>query len=190
MPNRTVADLLCIVRHCRTLITLSASGPLTPAARNDIPGADFLDEHRVSGSGLISSWAFGLLTLVAVILVVVHFGTIEEFMQLAASASPRWFLLACVAQLGTYLCAALVWRQALKRAGHPRPLSTLIPLGVAKLFTDQVVPSAGVSGAILVARGLTRRKVPINVAMGALLVGLVSYFTAYLAAAVTSLVVL
>jgi len=49
---------------------------------------------------------------------------------------------------------------------------------------------AGISGAILVARGLTRRQVPINVAMGALLVGLVSYFAAYLAAAVTSLGVL
>lgn len=166
------------------------SGPLTPIARDDIPRPDFLDENRVSGWGLISSWAFGLLTLLAVILIVVHFGTIEEFMRLAASASPRWFLLACIAQLGTYLCAALVWRQALKRAGHPRPLSALIPLGVAKLFTDQVIPMAGISGAILVARGLTRRQVPINVAMGALLVGLVSYFAAYLAAAVTSLGVL
>ena len=50
------------------------------------------------------------------------------------------------------------------------------PSGIAKLFTDQVVPSGGVSGAILVARGLMRRGIPTKVAMAELLVGLVSYF--------------
>ena len=88
------------------------------------------------------------------------------------------------------MSAALVWRQALGRAGHPRSLGTLVPLGVAKLFTDQVVPSGGVSGAILVGRGLTRRGVPTNVAMAALLVGLVAYFAAYLASVLTSLGIL
>jgi uncharacterized membrane protein YbhN (UPF0104 family) len=84
----------------------------------------------------------------------------------------------------------LVWRQALRRAGHPRSLSTLVPLGIAKLFTDQVVPSGGVSGAILVARGLARRGVPTTVTMAVLLVGLVSYFGAYLASLLTSLGIL
>ena len=96
-------------------------------------------------------------------------------------ARPGWLFLAFVAQAVTYVCTAMVWRQALRRAGHPRSLGMLVPLGVAKLFTDQVVPSGGVSGAILVARGLTRRGVPTKVAMAALLVGLVAYFAAYLA---------
>ena len=138
----------------------------------------------------LSSWAFGLLTLLALVLVVLHFGTIEQFTRLALAARPYWLFLACVSQAATYVCAALVWRQALRRAGHPRPLRTLVPLGVAKLFTDQVVPTSGVSGAILVARGLTRREVPTNVAMGALLVGLVSYFAAYLVSVLTSLGIL
>ena len=77
-----------------------------------------------------------------------------------------------------------------RRAGHPRSLSTLVPLGIAKLFTDQVVPSGGVSGAILVARGLARRGVPTTVTMAVLLVGLVSYFGAYLASVLTSLGIL
>jgi glycosyltransferase 2 family protein len=68
--------------------------------------------------------------------------------------------------------------------------ATLVPLGVAKLFTDQVVPSGGVSGAILVARGLTRRGVPTQIAMAALLVGLVAYFAAYSASVLTSLGIL
>ncbi len=124
------------------------------------------------------------------VLVVVHIGTFEQFTLLALAAAPSWLLLACLTQGGTYVCAAFVWRQALKRAGYPRPLKILIPLGIAKLFTDQVVPTSGVSGAILVARGLVRRKVPTHVAMGALLVGLVSYFAAYLASVLISLGIL
>src|SRR5579872_7010098 len=134
-------------------------------------GPDLLEQDRAARWWRFSSWAFGLLTLLALILVVAHLGTIEEFTRLAMEATPYWLLLACVAQAATYVCAALVWRQALQRAGHPRPLTTLVPLGIAKLFTDRVVPSGGVSGAILVARGLARRQVPPNVAMGALLVG-------------------
>jgi uncharacterized protein (TIRG00374 family) len=147
--------------------------------------SDFLKVEKISAWRALSSWASGLLTLLAVILVVLHFGTIEDFTRLALAVSPYWLFLACAAQAATYVSAALVWRQALKCAGHPLALRALIPLGVAKLFTDQVVPSSGVSGAIMVAAGLVRRQVPTNIAMGALLVGLVSYFAAYLASALT-----
>jgi uncharacterized membrane protein YbhN (UPF0104 family) len=135
-------------------------------------------------------WAFGLLTLVALVLVVLHFWTIEQFTRLALAVRPEWFLLACVAQAATYASASLVWRQVLRRAGYPRSLWTLIPLGITKLFTDQVVPSGGVSGAILVAKGLTRRGAPTNAAMAVLLVGLVAHFGAYLASVLASLAIL
>lgn len=147
-------------------------------------------EPRGAGSWHISSWAFGLLALAALIAVVLHFGTIEEFARLAAGASPSWLLVACLAQAGTYVCAALVWHRTLRHAGHPRRLAILVPLGVAKLFTDQVVPTSGVSGAILVARALVRRRVPTRIVMATLLVGLVSYFAAYLISAMTSLALL
>jgi uncharacterized membrane protein YbhN (UPF0104 family) len=165
--------------------SLAALGPAAGSFTVDFP------EHRqASGWRRFLPWVFGLLTLFALVLVVLHFGTIEQFTRLAWSARPEWFLLACVAQVATYGCASLVWRQALRRAGHPRSLSTLVPLGIAKLFTDQVVPSGGISGAILVARGLARRGVPTIVTMAVLLVGLVSYFGAYLASVLTSLGIL
>jgi glycosyltransferase 2 family protein len=135
-------------------------------------------------------WISGLVTLAAIVLVVVHFGTLEEFVRLVVALRPEWFLLALAAQAATYVSASLSWARTLRRAGHPRPLSLLVPLGIAKLFTDQVVPSSGVSGAILVTRALTRRGVPADAAMAVLLVGLVSYFTAYLLAVITSLVIL
>ena len=159
------------------------------AATGSFP-VDFPEPGQESGWRRLLPWAFGLVTLFALVLVVLHFGTIEEFTRLARAARPEWLFLVCVAQAATYVSASLVWRQALRRAGHPRSLSTLIPLGIAKLFTDQVVPTGGVSGAILVVRGLTRRGVPTNVAMAVLLVGLVAYFAAYLAAVLTSLGIL
>lgn len=162
-----------------------SSGPGNRSFRDD-----FLEQDHASGWWRLSSWAFGLLTLLALVLVVVHVGTIEQFTRLMLATTPSWFFLACLCQAVTYVCAALVWQQALKRAGHPRPIGSLVPLGIAKLFTDQVVPTGGISGAILVARGLARREVPTNIAMEALLVGLVAYFAAYLASVLICLVIL
>ena len=81
----------------------------------------------------------------------------------------------------------MVWHQGLRRGGNPRPLRSLIPLGVARLFTDQAVPSGGVSGTILVVSGLTRRGVPPSVAMATMLARLISYDAAYLMVAWASL---
>ena len=134
-------------------------------------------------------WVIGLLTLATLVLVVLHFGTIEQFTRLALAVRPEWFILACVAQAATYVSASLVWRQALRRGGYPRSLHALVPLGIAKLFTDQVVPTGGISGAILVVKGLTRRGVPTSVAMAVLLVGLVAYFAAYLTSVLASLAI-
>ncbi len=91
-------------------------------------------------------------------------------------------VLSLIAQAATYVAAAAVWHRLLVRTGHPRPLIDLVPLAVAKLFTDQALPTSGISGTVLVMRGLSRRQVPAELAMAALLVGLVSYEAAYIAA--------
>jgi len=125
-------------------------------------------------------WVVGLLGFLAVILVALHFGSLEKMLRLVRSARPAWLIAALFVQAGTYVSAAFVWRQALHLAGHPLPLRTLVPLGIAKVFTDQVLPSGGISGTMLVVRGLIRRHVPPEVAMAAMLIGLVSYDIAYL----------
>ncbi|ESR23956.1 hypothetical protein 374 [Lutibaculum baratangense AMV1] len=50
------------------------------------------------------------------------------------------------------------------------------------MFTDQAVPTGGLSGTLLVYRGLIRRGVAGTVALTALLVGMISFYAAYLAA--------
>ena len=135
---------------------------------------------KTSRLRLLMFWIVGLMGFLTVILVVLHLGSLQKMAELIRSARPGWMLVALAVQSATYVSAALVWRQALCQAGHPLSLRTLIPLGIAKVFIDQVLPSGGVSGTMLVVRGLTGRRVPAGIAMAAMLAGMVSYDAAYL----------
>jgi glycosyltransferase 2 family protein len=136
------------------------------------------------------SWLPGLIALPALITAVVHYGSLARFGELARDARPEWLLPAFAAQLATYVFAALSWRLVLIEADQPRPFRTLLRLSVAKLYTDQTVPTGGVSGTILVVKALARRGVPDHVAMAALLVGMVSYYGADVIAAIVCLALL
>ncbi len=138
----------------------------------------------------LALWVPGLLLLGGLVAVVLHLGEIERFGELVAQAHPLWLLAGGVLQAATYVCAGGVWYLALDRAGSHRPLAAMVPLSLAKLFTDQAVPLGGISGTILVVHALSRRGIPSRVTMAALLVGLVSYYGAYLAAVLAGIAVL
>ena len=93
-------------------------------------------------------------------------------------------------QVGTYFCAGGVWHRALVRQGHARPLINMVRLGVVKLFMDQTVPSAGISGNVLVARALQRRGLPHRSAVATVIAGLISFYIAYAIAVAGALVTL
>ncbi len=136
------------------------------------------------------AWAAGALLLLALVFVVRHVSDERRLAALARDAEPGWLALAALLQLGTYVCAAAVWHRAL--AGEPaRPrLRQLVPLGLAKLFTDQAVPSAGMSGTLLVARALARRGIPRGRSVAAMLVGLAAFYLAYAVATAAALLAL
>ncbi|HET6161674.1 MAG TPA: lysylphosphatidylglycerol synthase transmembrane domain-containing protein [Dongiaceae bacterium] len=136
------------------------------------------------------SWLFGLLVLAAVMLVAARFTEIQRFGEIARKAQPVWLLAAFVLQILTYLCAAGVWYGTLRRAGIRQSFWSIVPLGLAKLFTDQALPTGGIGGTLLVVSGLDRRGVPSGVAMAALLIGLVSFYIAYLAVVLSGLGIL
>lgn len=125
------------------------------------------------------AWLSAAALLAAVVLVATHLGEERRLGALIAGAKPGWLLVAAALQAGTYLCAAGVWRQALRRAARRPRFWSLVPLGVAKLFTDQAVPSAGMSGTLLVVRALARRGVARGDAVAAMLVGLAAFYLAY-----------
>lgn len=136
------------------------------------------------------SWLFGVLTLAAVVLVATRFTEIEHFIEIARAAQPAWLLAAVALQALTYLCAAGVWHVTLRRAGLAHGYWSIVPLGLAKLFADQVLPTGGIGGTLLVISGLARRGIPSGIGMAALLIGLVSYYVAYLVAVLTALAIL
>ncbi len=130
----------------------------------------------------LAGWIAGALLLLALIGLILHFGDIREFVRLLQSARPAWLGIAVLLQAATYLCAAL-WLYIVLRFAHPRlPLKALLPLGIAKLFTDQVLPSGGVGGTFVVMTGLRRRGVPQSAATAAIIFGFIGFYSAYLVA--------
>jgi len=142
-----------------------------------------------AGAGRLG-WVGGALLLGAVLLFVTHRAEERELARLVREARPVWLLGAALLQAGTYVCAAAVWQRALAHHDASQPLRSLVPLGLAKLFTDQAVPSAGMSGTLLVVRALVRRATPMRVAVTVMLTGLLSYYGAYLLAMLAAVAIL
>jgi glycosyltransferase 2 family protein len=138
----------------------------------------------------ILAWLPGLLALIALGFVLLQFGELKRFLALLRGLDPAWIALGGLAQLGTYAAAASVWYVVLRRAAHRRHLAGLFLLGVAKLFMDQALPSGGISGSVLVVAALRRRGVSAHIATAALLIGLLSFYLAFLSAAGASLIIL
>jgi uncharacterized membrane protein YbhN (UPF0104 family) len=137
-----------------------------------------------------AGWASALLLLAAVVVVAVHHVEEHALAQLLERARPRWLLAAALLQAATYFCTAIAWGRPLARAGAPQPLRALLPLALAKQFTDQALPSLGLSGNVVLVRGLERRGAPRPLAMAALLVDLVAFRVAYLVVLLAALAVL
>src|SRR5581483_3089012 len=128
------------------------------------------------------SWLSGLLILAGVVAVALHFTELKKLAELAQKAQPAWLLLAVILQAATYFAAAGAWWIVLKRTRQPRRYLDMVPLGLAKLFVDQALPTGGVGGTLLVVSGLHRRGVPKGISMAALLIGMISFYAAYLIA--------
>ena len=154
------------------------------------PGSDDAIRARTRSFSTRLGWLSGLLLLGAVVVVATHMAEERQLAQLVREANPLWLIAGAVLQLLTYVCAAGVWQRALGWLGVEARLARLIPLGLAKLFTDQAVPSIGISGTLLVVRGLQRRGVSRGDAVAAMLTGLVAYYLGYLVAISAAIVVL
>ena len=128
------------------------------------------------------SWLFGLAALAAVALFAAHFSEEKAFAELVVHARPAWLVVGVVLQVGTYVADARIWQRVLLRAKISRTLRSYVGLALAKLLMDQVVPSGGMSGTLLVIRALDRRGVPRGASMAGVVVDLVSYYAAYVVA--------
>ena len=128
---------------------------------------------------LIAAWLFGAVVLAGLVVFIMHFGAIQVFVTKLRGANPLWLAAALTCQLATYLSAAAIWFRILKRAGSPPPFPSLLRLAFVELFANQAVPTGGLSGSLMVVRGLIRRGIASAVAVTALLIAALSYYAAY-----------
>ena len=119
-----------------------------------------------------------------------HLGDARRFAALLEHTEPRWLAVGLALQLGTYGCAGGIWYRVAAAAGHGLDLVAAARLSVEKLGINQLVPTGGLAGDVVVAGALRRLGLPLAVAMEAVLIDVVTYFVAYAAAVLLALGIL
>ena len=143
--------------------------------------------------GLFSSWrgwVLAALLVGGVIVAALHWADVKRFGKLVEEAKPIWLLAAFGLQLATYVGLAAQWWVALKRGRSEEEPVSLLRLTFAKHFADQVVPTAGMSGNVLLVDRLVNLGAPRNIAVAALLLQILAYYFSYALGAAWVLVVL
>jgi uncharacterized protein (TIRG00374 family) len=143
-----------------------------------------------SNMGLLISWGSGIVLLTGLLTFILHFADMQIFAATLRQADRLWLAAALVCQVATYICAASVWQSALRRMGAVIPFRHLLGLALVELFANQAIPTGGLSGSVIVVRGLAYRGVKSPVAITALLVAALSYYVAYLLVALVAFILL
>jgi uncharacterized membrane protein YbhN (UPF0104 family) len=160
------------------------------------PSAEATDEERLEKQderGFVSNWRYWLLAalfIAGIVFAVLHWGDVKEFGRLVANAEPTWLLAAVAAQLATYVLLAAQWAVVLRAGNCASPPGKLLSLTLAKHFADQMVPTSGMSGNILVADRLIALGGSKAIAVAAVILAILAYFASYAIGAVTALVLL
>ena len=136
------------------------------------------------------SWVLAALLIGGLTIAVLHWGDVKHFGQLLTQAKPLWLVAAILLQLATYVGLATQWWLVLRRGKTPEEGGDLLRLTFAKHFADQVVPTAGLSGNVLVVDRLVSLGVPRRNAVAALLLQVIAYYISYALGALWVLVVL
>lgn len=130
------------------------------------------------------------LLVAGIVVAVLHWGDVKRFGKLVTEAKPLWLLLAVLLQFATYIGLAAQWWLTLRRGRSPEDGSDLLRLTFAKHFADQVIPTAGMSGNVLLVDRLVSLGVPRENAVAALLLQIIAYYFSYALGALWVLVVL
>lgn len=140
--------------------------------------------HRAFGRGPFGlafwlSWIVGCAALAAVIIAALDLSEERALWRTVETTHPLWMAAAVLLQAGTYMAQGEIWRMVARAGGSDLAMSVAFRLSLAQLFIDQALPSAGISGAILVARSLERRGIPRPVIMASLVIDRLAYHIAY-----------
>ena len=136
------------------------------------------------------SWLLAVLLVVGVVIAVLHWGDVKKFADLVAHSRPLWLLAAVAAQLLTYVALAVEWGIVLHAGKCRAPFGKLLGLTVAKHFADQMVPTAGMSGNVVVVDRLRAIGASRAVALATLIMTIIAYYASYGVVSLIALVLL
>jgi len=134
------------------------------------------------------------LTLLFLILIAIfaitHTRETREFLALLGNADTGWMVLAVFLQIPTYIFTGIVWKLSAEAVNYKLDLKTVSELAVEQLSVSQLVPSAGLAGNIIVIRAMRRFGLPLPLAIEIFFIETLSYYLAFLAVALISIVFL
>jgi Mg2+-importing ATPase len=135
------------------------------------------------------TWLFGLAVLGVVVLAAMHFSEGRQFVAHARHVQPRWILVAILLQAATYLGQGQIWRIVTRAGNVAVSIATAYRLSVARLFIDQALPSAGLSGTIVMVKSLEQQGIPMPVVMAGVVIDTASCYATYVIGLLAALVV-
>jgi len=133
-------------------------------------------------AGLSSSWRSWLLAallIAGLIAAVMHWGDVKKFAALLTTANPVWLIVAGLLQLATYFGLSAQWWLTLRRGRSPQSHFDLFRLTFAKHFADQVIPTAGMSGNVVLIDRLVSLGTPRGNAVAALLLQIIAFYLSF-----------
>jgi uncharacterized protein (TIRG00374 family) len=143
------------------------------------------DDDSLTDKALSSwrTWLLGFLLVAAIVFAVFHWGDVKNFAELVAHAEPMFLLAALATQLLTYVALAGEWWLVLRACECAAPFWKLLRLTLTKHFADQMVPTAGMSGNVVVVDRLIAIGASRKVAVAAVILTIISYYASYAVAA-------
>jgi hypothetical protein len=136
-------------------------------------------------------WVLGALVAAGLVAVVLHIGEWRNFAALVERMRPGWLAAAILLQISTYFSLASSWRAVLTAGdGREFEMMALLRIALCKILADQAVPTACVSGNVLLIERLRSIGASRGTAMAVLLVSIRGYYAAYLAFALASMLLL
>ena len=131
----------------------------------------------------------GAAILAGVVLVVLRSGEERAFVRLLREVQPGWLLIAILLQAATYFVQGEIWQIVLRPAKTSVRVTATCKLSVARLFVDQALPSAGLSGTVLAVQALRRYDVPLPVVMAGVVIDTASCYATYAIGLVAALII-
>ena len=93
---------------------------------------------------------------------------------------PQWIALIVLLQIGTYFFTGGAWDVVLRTFSVRTNLIGIAALGVEKVFVDQLVPTLGLGGSLMIVKGLLDRGVKRGQAIATMTIDAASYLASFL----------